>query len=163
MAFHQAQYILNEFSTPSIRSNHNSVLSRDNGPVNNITPNGVKYVFQRLFTICVKTNAASGICLVLKYLHLSFLCLVCAVNQRAVVRAMWTPVTPRTKVRGVALQPWPTAPRHVRKPQREAPQSPRPKHKRNTRFPSITPNTSPARPQQQLWTKSMKTCHRTLP
>ncbi|XP_070683632.1 transmembrane protein 131-like isoform X2 [Pempheris klunzingeri] len=41
MAFHQAQYILNEFSTPSIRSNHNSALSRDNGPVNNITPNGV--------------------------------------------------------------------------------------------------------------------------
>lgn len=59
MAFHQAQYILNEFSTPSIRSNHNSVLSRDNGPVNNITPNGVKYV-QRLFTICMKTNTASG-------------------------------------------------------------------------------------------------------
>lgn len=44
MAIHQAQYILNEFSTPSIRSNHNSVLSRENGPVNNITPNGVKYV-----------------------------------------------------------------------------------------------------------------------
>ncbi|XP_074485701.1 transmembrane protein 131-like isoform X2 [Sebastes fasciatus] len=41
MAFHQAQYILTEFSTPSIRSNHNSVLSRDNGPVNNIAPNGV--------------------------------------------------------------------------------------------------------------------------
>ncbi|XP_018558740.1 transmembrane protein 131-like [Lates calcarifer] len=41
MAFHQAQYILNEFSSPSIRSNHNSVLSRDNGSVNNITPNGV--------------------------------------------------------------------------------------------------------------------------
>ncbi|XP_035516079.1 transmembrane protein 131-like isoform X2 [Morone saxatilis] len=41
MAFHQAQYILTEFSTPSIRSNHNSVLSRDNCPVNNITPNGV--------------------------------------------------------------------------------------------------------------------------
>ncbi|XP_059199246.1 transmembrane protein 131-like [Centropristis striata] len=41
MAFHQAQFILSEFSTPSIRSNHNSVLSRDNGPVNNITPNGV--------------------------------------------------------------------------------------------------------------------------
>ncbi|KAM7394502.1 hypothetical protein PAMP_021301 [Pampus punctatissimus] len=40
MAFHQAQYILNEFSMPSIRSNHNSVLSRDNGP-DNITPNGV--------------------------------------------------------------------------------------------------------------------------
>ncbi|XP_019956839.2 transmembrane protein 131-like isoform X2 [Paralichthys olivaceus] len=41
MAFHQAQYILSEFFTPSIRSNHNSVLSRDNGSVNNITPNGV--------------------------------------------------------------------------------------------------------------------------
>ncbi|KAM3864937.1 transmembrane protein 131-like [Diretmus argenteus] len=41
MAFHQAQYILNEFSTPSTRSNHNSVLSRDNGAVNSITPNGV--------------------------------------------------------------------------------------------------------------------------
>nr|XP_046273914.1 transmembrane protein 131-like isoform X2 [Scatophagus argus] len=41
MAFHQAQYILNEFSTPSIRSNHNSVLSRDNGPMSNLTPNGV--------------------------------------------------------------------------------------------------------------------------
>ncbi|XP_071770565.1 transmembrane protein 131-like [Centroberyx gerrardi] len=41
MAFHQAQYILNEFFTPSTRSNHNSVLSRDNGLVNNITPNGV--------------------------------------------------------------------------------------------------------------------------
>ncbi|KAM8878439.1 transmembrane protein 131-like isoform 2-T2 [Spinachia spinachia] len=41
MAFHQAQYILTEFSTPTIRSNHNSVLSRENGPVNNIAPNGV--------------------------------------------------------------------------------------------------------------------------
>ncbi|XP_069545848.1 transmembrane protein 131-like isoform X2 [Brachyistius frenatus] len=41
MAFHQAQYILNEFSTPSIRSNHNSVLSRDNGSVNNIMLNGI--------------------------------------------------------------------------------------------------------------------------
>ncbi|XP_067353753.1 transmembrane protein 131-like isoform X2 [Channa argus] len=41
MAFRQAQYILNEFSTPSIRSNHTFVLSRDNGSVNNITPNGV--------------------------------------------------------------------------------------------------------------------------
>ncbi|XP_057699760.1 transmembrane protein 131-like isoform X4 [Corythoichthys intestinalis] len=41
MAFHQAQYILSEFSTPTIRSNHNSNLSRDNGPVNNITHNGV--------------------------------------------------------------------------------------------------------------------------
>lgn len=42
MASYQAQYILNEFSTPSVRSNHNSVLSRDNGPANsNFTPNGV--------------------------------------------------------------------------------------------------------------------------
>ncbi|XP_026215381.1 transmembrane protein 131-like isoform X2 [Anabas testudineus] len=41
MAFRQAQYILNEFSTPSIRSNPNFVLPRDNGSVNNITPNGV--------------------------------------------------------------------------------------------------------------------------
>nr|XP_043883962.1 transmembrane protein 131-like isoform X2 [Solea senegalensis] len=41
MAFYQAQFILNEFSTTSSRSNHNSVLSRDNGSVNNITPNGI--------------------------------------------------------------------------------------------------------------------------
>ncbi|XP_029364736.1 transmembrane protein 131-like isoform X1 [Echeneis naucrates] len=41
MAFRQAHYILNDFSTPSIRSNHNSVLSRDNGAINTITPNGV--------------------------------------------------------------------------------------------------------------------------
>lgn len=46
MAFHQAQYILNEFSTPSVRSNHNSVLPRENG--SNNTPNGVTYV-QRSF------------------------------------------------------------------------------------------------------------------
>ena len=59
MAFHQAQYILSEFSTPSIRSNHNSVLSRDNGPVNNITPNGVKLVFERPFTACIMSNTAS--------------------------------------------------------------------------------------------------------
>lgn len=56
MAFHQAQYILNEFSTPSIRSNHNSVLSRDNGPVNNITPNGVKYVQSFSETLNCLTN-----------------------------------------------------------------------------------------------------------
>uniref|UniRef100_A0A7N8WSD5 Transmembrane 131 like n=1 Tax=Mastacembelus armatus TaxID=205130 RepID=A0A7N8WSD5_9TELE len=37
MAFHQAQYILNEFSAPSIRSNHNCVLSRDNRSVNSVT------------------------------------------------------------------------------------------------------------------------------
>lgn len=42
MAFHQAQYILTQFSSPTPRSIHNSALSRDNGPVNNITPNGVK-------------------------------------------------------------------------------------------------------------------------
>ncbi|XP_028263322.1 transmembrane protein 131-like isoform X2 [Parambassis ranga] len=42
MAFHQAQYILSNFSTPSIRSNHSSLLSRDNSStVNNMTPNGV--------------------------------------------------------------------------------------------------------------------------
>uniref|UniRef100_A0A3P9M970 Transmembrane 131 like n=1 Tax=Oryzias latipes TaxID=8090 RepID=A0A3P9M970_ORYLA len=41
MAFYQAQYILTEFSTPSLRSNHTSALSRDNGSVNNVTPNGV--------------------------------------------------------------------------------------------------------------------------
>ncbi|XP_029005827.1 transmembrane protein 131-like isoform X2 [Betta splendens] len=41
MAFRQAQYILHEFSSPSIRSNHNFVISRDNGSINNITPNGV--------------------------------------------------------------------------------------------------------------------------
>lgn len=163
MAFHQAQYILNEFSTPSIRSNHNSVLSRDNGPVNNITPNGVKYVQCFASTIFIKTNTASGFFLALKYLNLSFLCLVCAVKQRAVVRAMWKHVTPLTKVRGVALQPWPTAPHRVLKPQREVPQSPRPNNKRNTRFHSITPNTSPARPQQRLWMKSMKNWCQTLP
>lgn len=45
MASYQAQYILNEFSTPSVRSNHNSALSRDNSSTNsNITPNGVRYV-----------------------------------------------------------------------------------------------------------------------
>ncbi|XP_014051062.2 transmembrane protein 131-like isoform X5 [Salmo salar] len=38
MAFHQAQYILTQFSSPTPRSIHNSALSRDNGPVNNITP-----------------------------------------------------------------------------------------------------------------------------
>ncbi|KAK7915716.1 hypothetical protein WMY93_011477 [Mugilogobius chulae] len=39
--FDEAHYILNDFTTPSIRSNHNSNLPRDNGTVNNITPNGV--------------------------------------------------------------------------------------------------------------------------
>lgn len=124
MAFHQAQYILNEFSTPSVRSNHNSVLSRDNGPVNNITPNGVKYV--QSFSGTVYYLHQDKYCkwiffLVLNYFNLSFLCFVCAVKQRAVVRAMWTPVTPQTKVRDVVLQPWPTAPPRVLSPQREAP------------------------------------------
>ncbi|XP_054634193.1 transmembrane protein 131-like isoform X3 [Dunckerocampus dactyliophorus] len=41
MAFHQAQYILTEFSMPAIRNNHTPNLSRDNGPVNNVTPNGI--------------------------------------------------------------------------------------------------------------------------
>ncbi|XP_072320165.1 transmembrane protein 131-like isoform X2 [Eucyclogobius newberryi] len=41
MAFHQAQYILSDFSTPSARSNHNANLSRDNGAVNSVAPNGV--------------------------------------------------------------------------------------------------------------------------
>nr|XP_057922112.1 transmembrane protein 131-like isoform X2 [Doryrhamphus excisus] len=40
MAFHQAQYILTEFSMPAVRHNHTSNLSRDKGPVN-ITPNGI--------------------------------------------------------------------------------------------------------------------------
>ncbi|XP_037545643.1 transmembrane protein 131-like [Nematolebias whitei] len=44
MAFHQAQYILTEFSSPSIRSNHNPVLSQDNSAVNNITPNGMNKI-----------------------------------------------------------------------------------------------------------------------
>lgn len=47
MAFHQAQYILSEFSTPNVRSNHNSVLSRESSSANNNnnnTPNGVTYV-----------------------------------------------------------------------------------------------------------------------
>lgn len=52
MAFHQAQYILNEFSTPSVRSNHNSALSRENSSINNNnnnTPNGVTYVTKVFF------------------------------------------------------------------------------------------------------------------
>ncbi|XP_058627783.1 transmembrane protein 131-like isoform X3 [Onychostoma macrolepis] len=40
MAFHQAQHILSEFSTPSPRSNHNSV-PRENSSVNHISSNGV--------------------------------------------------------------------------------------------------------------------------
>ncbi|KAM9314140.1 LOW QUALITY PROTEIN: transmembrane protein 131-like [Pholidichthys leucotaenia] len=38
---YQAQYILNEFSTPSIRSNHNSVLSGTATRPTNVTANGV--------------------------------------------------------------------------------------------------------------------------
>lgn len=81
---------------------------------------------------------------------LSFLCLICAVKQREAVRAMWTPVTPLTKGRVVALQPWLTALPHVLSPQRKAPHLPPPNHKRNTRFLSITPNTSQTPQQQQL-------------
>ncbi|XP_039549868.1 transmembrane protein 131-like isoform X5 [Pimephales promelas] len=40
MAFHQAQHILSEFSTPSPRSNHNSV-PRENSSVNHSSSNGV--------------------------------------------------------------------------------------------------------------------------
>lgn len=47
MASYQAQYILSEFSTPSVRSNHNSGLTRDNSSTNsNITPNGIRCVRQ---------------------------------------------------------------------------------------------------------------------
>ncbi|XP_036372311.1 transmembrane protein 131-like [Megalops cyprinoides] len=38
MAFHQAQYILTEFSQPGPRTNHSSALSRDNSPVNPVSP-----------------------------------------------------------------------------------------------------------------------------
>ncbi|XP_035274795.1 transmembrane protein 131-like isoform X1 [Anguilla anguilla] len=41
MAFHQAQYILNEFTTPSPRTNHGSILSRDNSPASPVCHNGV--------------------------------------------------------------------------------------------------------------------------
>ncbi|KAJ8281133.1 hypothetical protein GJAV_G00063930 [Gymnothorax javanicus] len=41
MAFHQAQYILSEFTAPSSRANHNSALARDNSPMSHITHNGV--------------------------------------------------------------------------------------------------------------------------
>lgn len=58
MAFHQAQYILSEFSTPNLRSNHNSVVPRENGSINNNnTPNGVTYVqrsFWGEFISCLK-------------------------------------------------------------------------------------------------------------
>ncbi|XP_062373594.1 transmembrane protein 131-like [Sardina pilchardus] len=40
MAFHQAQYILSEFTSSSHRSNHNS-HSRENGVVSNVSSNGV--------------------------------------------------------------------------------------------------------------------------
>ncbi|XP_048053175.1 transmembrane protein 131-like isoform X1 [Megalobrama amblycephala] len=43
MAFHQAQHILSEFSTPSPRSNHNSV-PRENSSVNHSSSNGVSFV-----------------------------------------------------------------------------------------------------------------------
>lgn len=156
MAFRQAHYILNDFSTPSIRSNHNSVLSRENGSINNITPNGVKYV-HIFFSHTQKTLLTFR---ALECLFV-FLCLGYAVKQREAVRATWTPVTPLTKVRGVALQLWPTAPPHALSLQRKAPQRPHPNHKRNTKCHCITPNTSPARRQQRpvlrRWTKNMKT------
>lgn len=70
-----------------------------------------------------------------------------AVKQRAVVRATWTPVIPQIRERGVALQPWPTAPHHVITPPKKVPQPLHLRHKRNPKFHSITPNTNPAPPQ----------------
>ncbi|KAJ8335646.1 hypothetical protein SKAU_G00389880 [Synaphobranchus kaupii] len=41
MAFHQAQYILSEFTTPGLRTNHGSAMSRDNSPASSVCYNGV--------------------------------------------------------------------------------------------------------------------------
>ncbi|KAI1887452.1 hypothetical protein AGOR_G00190440 [Albula goreensis] len=41
MAFHQAQYILTEFTVPSPRANHSSVLHRDSSPTSPVCPNGI--------------------------------------------------------------------------------------------------------------------------
>ncbi|KAG9344072.1 hypothetical protein JZ751_012552 [Albula glossodonta] len=41
MAFHQAQYILTEFTVPSPRANHSSVLPRDSSPTSPVCPNGI--------------------------------------------------------------------------------------------------------------------------
>lgn len=142
MAFHQAQYILSEFSTPNVRSNHNSVLSRENSSVNNNSMhNGVTYVqrsFWGEFINCLR-------------FFMEFCALFFAVKQRAVVRATWTPVIPQIRERGVALQPWPTAPHHVITPPKKVPQPLHLRHKRNPKFHSITPNTSPAPPQPLVW------------
>jgi len=51
MAFHQAQHILSEFSTPSPRSNHNSV-PRENSSVNHSSSNGVRWVSINLYQGC---------------------------------------------------------------------------------------------------------------
>ncbi|XP_061102427.1 transmembrane protein 131-like isoform X2 [Conger conger] len=41
LAFHQAQYILSEFTAPSSRTNHGSALSRDNSPISPVCHNGL--------------------------------------------------------------------------------------------------------------------------
>lgn len=157
MASYQAQYILNEFSTPSVRSNHNSALSRDNGPANsNVTPNGVRYVHIVFFSLVFY--------IILSYLLLGIfsrrLSLPPPVKQREAVRATWKRVTPQTKVRGVALQPWPTALPSVPSPPRKARRPLRLRPRGSTRFPCITPNTSPAcrrlLPARRRWTKSRR-------
>lgn len=91
--------------------------------------------------------------LCLRWIYLPFealqgiLRLVSAVKQRAAVRATWTPVIPQTKVRGVAPQPWPTAPHRATTPQKKVPE-PRPlRRRRSLKFHCITPSTNPAPPQ----------------
>lgn len=41
LAFHQAQHILSDFSTPGFRTNHNSV-PRENISINHSSSNGVR-------------------------------------------------------------------------------------------------------------------------
>lgn len=67
-------------------------------------------------------NTTSEFITEVKILKSANIMFFCAVKQREVVRATWTLVTPQTRVRGVALQPWPTVPPSDPSPQREAPQ-----------------------------------------
>ncbi len=67
-------------------------------------------------------NTTSEFITEVKILKSAKIVFFCAVKQREVVRAMWTLVTPQTRVRGAALQPWPTAPPSDPSPQRGAPQ-----------------------------------------
>lgn len=64
------------------------------------------------------------------------------VKQREAVRATWKRVTPQTRVRGGAPQPWPTAPLSGPSPPRKAHRPLRLRLSGSTRFPYITPNTS---------------------